>query len=327
MIIIKIHLTKLDSMANPTFWSTISLKKKLDLWSIQQINQFFLPLVELKQKEIIYDIGSGFSPLGLAFHQFIQPEGSITGFDIDKKTVKLANEYVENQNISKIHFQEANVYDLGEMQLEGADLVMCQQLLVNVSDHVTALENMLDVTKSSGRILCVENINYGAYIHRPDFSWKTNLRLSQIWQQLCIAGKFGKDRGLTTVGSQLPQTFHELGLHNVQYQIISPSTFPQPPYSEDYIRNFVKNYKEEKFRIKDLILNHWAEGTDLAKDEIDFFIDFIDSEYDLYAIKNNLFLTQWYYPLIVIVGWLEERKINKENKNQEQFLDIDINGV
>ena len=300
-----------------TFWSAISLKKKADLWSSDQIRNFFIPLLDLKSNEQIYDIGSGFSPLGLNFIPYLLPNGSIMGFDISQTTVDEANVYVHERNLSKhISFAQGNVYEIDEKDLPLVDLVMCQQLLVNLPDPVTALEHMLNVTKSTGRIFCVENINYGAYVYRPDFSWKTNLKLSTIWQQLCIAGKFGYDHGDTTFGANLPQVFHELGLFDISWQIISSGTNVKPPYTEEFKKAYLENYAEEKERIKDLILNSWAPHTNLSETKVKFFIkQLITNDYDKFAIKNNLFLTQWYYPFMAIVGWLEKRDKKSFSEN------------
>ena len=293
-----------------TFWSKDSLSAKIGLWSGTQIKDFFVPLLQLQANEFIYDIGGGFSPLGYAFLPYIMPQGKITVFDVDNQIIERANRFAHEKNVSKyLTYKEGDVFNLENNNLEAADLVMCQQLLVNLQDPVTALEKMIDFTKTSGRVFCVENINYGAYIHRPDFSWKANLKLSQIWQKLCLSGKFGVDYANTALGANLPQIFQELGLKNVQWQIISSGTNPQPPYTEEFKRTFILNYKKEKRRLKELILNDWAPNTDLTQEELNFFLlNAIESEYDIHAITNDLFLTQWYYPMMAIVGWLEEKK-------------------
>ncbi len=293
-----------------TFWSKFSLKKKIDLWSTDQIRNFFIPLLNLKANEQIYDIGSGYSPLGIQFLPFIMPNGHITGFDNSKSQVEASNDFVNNKQLSKyISFAQGNVYEIDEKNLPLVDLVMCQQLLVNVPDPVTALEHMLNLLNSTGRIFCVENINYGAYVYRPDFSWRTNLKLTRIWQQLCVIGKFRFDHGDSTFGANLPQIFHEFGLQDIQWQIISPGVNAKPPYSEEFKKAFLKNYDYEKNRIKDLILHSWGPKTKLKESQINFFVDqLITSDYDQYAVENDLFLTQWYYPLIAIVGWIKKRE-------------------
>ena len=96
-----------------------------------------------------------------------------------------------------------------------------------------------------------------------------------------------------------------------------------PPYSEDFIRSFTKHYKEEKFHLKSLINNYWRQGTDLSDSDIEFFIEHvIDSKYDLYALKNNLYLTQWYYPFMIVVGWLEKR--NKKPTSEKIDIRTDF---
>ena len=305
------------SQDQKSFWSTTSLKKKIDIWTTEQIRSIFVPLVDLKSNEQIYDVGSGFSPLGRNFLPYLLPNGTIKGFDLDQKTVNEANKSSVEQGISNyISFSQADVYTIDEMDLPLVDLVMCQQLLVNLPDPVTALEHMINVTKSTGRLLCIENINYGAYVYRPDFSWKTNLKLSQIWQQLCITGKFGYDHGDTTFGTNLPQVFYELGLQDISWQIISSGVNPKPPYTKEFKQSFLENYADEKKRIKELIETHWGPNTNLSKKKIKFFIDqVILSDYDQYAVTNNLFLTQWFYPFIAIVGWLNEKPKREYSEN------------
>jgi ubiquinone/menaquinone biosynthesis C-methylase UbiE len=307
------------------FWSVSSLSKKIGLWSTDQIKNFFIPFLDLKPNELIYDVGSGFSPLGFSLIPYILPNGSIRGFDKSYEIVTEAKKYATSNSYEKfISFQQADVYNLDNMNLPLADLTMCQQLLVNLPDPVTALEKMLNVTVSTGRIFSIENINYGSYVYRPDFSTKTNLRLSQTWQKLCIGGKFGYDYGDTTFGANLPQVFHELGLHDISWQILNTGANIKPPYSHDFKKSFTNNYREEKERLKDLILNHWAPKTDLSEKKIQFFIkQLIDSDYDLYALEHNLFLTQWYYPLISIVGWLREKRTEKKISIQKVDLIIE----
>lgn len=308
------------SQDQKTFWSKFSLKKKVDLWSTDQIKNFFVPLLDLKANEKIYDIGSGFSPLGNQFIPYIIPNGSIIGFDIDPATVKTANDFAaERHLINHLSFQEGNVYEIDEMNLPLADIVMCQQLLVNVPDAVTAIEHMINLLKLTGRILCVENVNFGAYIYRPDFSWKTNLKISRIWQKLCISGKYNFDHGNTTIGANLPQIFQELKLHDITWQIVSPGINTQPPYSQEFKQAFLENYDQERDRMVDLILHSWGPLTSLKSSQIDFFIEkVITSDYDKFAVTHDLFLTQWYYPFMAIVGWINKR----EKKNYSENINL-----
>lgn len=293
-----------------TFWSTTSLKKKIEIWSNDQIRNFFVPLIDLKPNELIYDLGSGFSPLGLSLLPFILPHGTIKGFDIEQETVTQATAYAQDHSLSKmISFSQADVYQIDELELPLADVVMCQQLLVNLPDPIAALEHMMNVTKSTGRILCIENVNYGAYVYRPDFSWRTNLKLSRIWQQLCIAGKFGFDHGDTTFGANLPQVFHKLGLQDISWQIISSGVNAQPPYSEDFKRNFLEKYDEEKARLIDLVLHSWGPKTKLSPVKLQFFVNhLVANDYDRDAVENDLFLTSWFYPFMAIVGWIKQKE-------------------
>lgn len=306
---------------NQTFWSQASLVKKIGLWTSDQIKNTIVPLVDLQTNETIYDIGAGFSPLGTQIIPFVLPNGSIIGFDKNNKTVDAANTYVNKQGLANhMTFKQADVYTIDELDLPLADVVMSQQLLVNLPDPITALEHMINVCKSSGRIFCIENINYGAYVHRPDLSWKTNLELSQIWQTLCTVGKEGYDFGDTTFGSNLPQVFYELSLHDISWQILSTGINIQPPYSAEFKKAFLENFKDDRKRIQELLETQWAPKTDLPTDKVDFFIELmVNSDYDEYAIKNNLFLTNWFYPFMVIVGWLEpkKKKIYSENVKLE----------
>ena len=307
------------SQNQKTFWSKFSLKKKVDLWSTDQIKNFFVPLLDLKANEKIYDVGSGYSPLGIQFIPYIIPNGSISGFDLDSSIVEEANHYVSDRHLaSHLSFEQGNVYELDEKGLPLADIVMCQQLLVNIPDAVTAIEHMINLLKSTGRLLCIENINFGAYIYRPDFSWKTNLKISRIWQKLCVSGKYNYDHGNTTVGANLPQIFQELKLNNIAWQIISPGINTQPPYSEEFKQAFLENYDQERDRMVDLILRSWGPLTTLKSSQIDFFIEkVIASDYDKFAVKHDLFLTQWYYPFMAIVGWLNKKRRSDFSENVE----------
>ena len=300
-----------------TFWSTSSLAKKIDLWSSDQIKNFFVPFLNLKSNEEIYDVGSGFSPLGINFIPFILPKGHIVGFDNNDESIRLATSNASATGVSQyIKYQKQDVYTIDEQNLPLADLVMCQQLLVNVADPVTALEHMINVTKTSGRIFCLENVNYGAYIYRPDFSWKANFKLSKIWQELCVKGKYGYDYGDTTFGANLPQVFAELKLHNIAWQIIGSGINVKPPYSKEFKTAFLQNHSNEKQRLKDLILTKWGPKTDLSEKKINYFIQqIVESDYDTYALDHNLFLTQWFYPIMAIVGWLNPKSQQTPSEN------------
>ena len=218
-------------------------------------------------------------------------------------------------------FQQGDIMHLSDNFQ--ADLLMCQQLLVNLVDPITALEEMIKLTKTTGRLFCIENMNYGAFCSRPDFSFRTNLKVSQIWQQLCVMGKWGADYASTGFGTNLPLVFQELGLKNIQWQIISPDTLPYPPYSEEFVQNFKQNFKAERNRLAIFYRKEWAPHTDLTKEEIEFFIEnMVLADYDLKAIEENKPLTLWFFPFMAIVGWINEPSFI--SKNYEDKVDINL---
>lgn len=306
------------------FWSLSSLKAKIGIWSQHQID-LFRNLLNLQANEFIIDVGSGFSPLGHAFLPYILPKGHILGIDIDKDTVQSANDLSKEQGKFKLlSFKQGNVMHLLDNFHTPADLIMCQQLLVNLTDPVTALEEMINLLKTSGRIFCIENINYGAFCARPDFSWRSNLKMSQIWQKLCITGKWGQDYASTAFGANLPQVFQQLDLKNIQWQIISPGTHPQPPYFNDFKQQFMKQFHTERKRLAHLYENSWAPNTDISQDDLDFFIEnMVVSNYDVLAVQEDRPITLWYYPFLVISGWVSG-KTNNIIQGQIENLNISI---
>ncbi|MHA2365883.1 MAG: class I SAM-dependent methyltransferase, partial [Candidatus Hodarchaeales archaeon] len=310
----------------PTYWSESSLKSKIGIWSPDQIQNFLIPLLNLKANEFVIDVGSGFSPLGHAFLPFLLPNGKILGIDSDPKIVKAANKLVEDEGKSKhMNFIHGDVMELSDNDFHSlADLVMCHQLLVNLPDPLIALEEMINLTKLSGRVLCIENINYGAFCSRSDFSWRSNLKLSQIWQKLCLMGKWGVNYSSTAFGAQLPLVFQELGLKRIQWRIMSPGIQPQPPFSKNFKINFIKNYKTERERLASFYREQWGPATDLTSSDIEYFIEhMILSDYDLIALEENKPLSFWYYPFMVIVGWIEDTEIKRDAELSNQTIHID----
>lgn len=288
------------------YWSATSLRSKLGLWPPDMVQHFFVPLVNLRPNEVIYDVGCGYSPLGNAFLPYLLPDGWVLGLDSDEELVHQANNWSEERGLaSHLSFAQANAYDLGEVTTSPADLVMCQQLLVNLTDPVIALQEMMHLTKRSGRILCVENVNYGAYVARPDLSWRSNLRLSQTWQTLVIAGKWGVDYASTGYGANLPRVFQELGLRGVQWRVVSPGTQPKPPYSDDY-KTYVRDVLPgENQRLARLLRESWGPASGLPEEEVEFFIaQTYESDHDFVAVEEDRPITQWFHPFMAIVGWL-----------------------
>ena len=291
------------------YWNVNSLKNKAFLWQYKDI-ELFKSLVRPQKNEKVLDVGCAFSPLGQAFYPFVLPDGLIHGIDIDPDLIVAVKEYVKSIGREKnFAFTTGDAYTLSQIFFDSTfDIVMCQQLLINVSDPLQVILEMKKVcNKDNGRILAVENCNLGAFIIDTTLDAKDMLRLSQIYQKIVVLGQHIIEGGDTTRGMYISQYFQKIGLYNIQSVYIIPNN----PILE--IQNISKQHEileeqaqENVHLIK--VFSRWAQPLIpelLSYDDWIFFKDTVFTAHTTREKSKNNQILQFNHPLVATIGWMK----------------------
>jgi len=94
------------------------------------------------------------------------PSCHITSVDISRKSIDIANERIKKQNISNVHFQTADIFNLS-FEDESFDHVFLCFVLEHLPEPVTALTALKRVLKKGGSITIIEGDHGSTYFY-PD---------------------------------------------------------------------------------------------------------------------------------------------------------------
>jgi ubiquinone/menaquinone biosynthesis C-methylase UbiE len=304
-----------------TYWTKESLKRKSFLWHPQYVEHYFTPLLKPKENEIYLDAGCGFSPLGIALFPYLLPAGKVIGIDHDQEIINEAQKYALQHGWS--NYLDFRVDDVNHINFpdEFFDAVLCQQLLVNVSNPTAVLLEMKRVCKiEHGRILIVENSNFGAFVVHPELSTGENLHLSQIYQKIITLGKAAFEDGDTSLGSKLGVLLKKIGLFDIYTTYLIP---PVPEQNFSYLNNQpeeIEKYERQQEHLLE-IFGLWAEKLipkHLKEAEWLFFKEKVFLEkFNIHALRSQEPMIQLVHPLSVAVGWVSSQP-------RDQFIDLKL---
>ena len=116
----------------------------------------------------LLDVGAGSGTITASLAKYT-PSGTITATDLSDEILQEAADYAKRQGVSNIRFEQANIYELSKQYgSESFDVVHSHQVLCHLDDPVSALSEMLKVTKSGG-VVAVRESDLRMWNCYPDF--------------------------------------------------------------------------------------------------------------------------------------------------------------
>jgi len=159
------------------------------------------------------DVGCGGGHVTLAMARLVGPSGMVTGVDMDRVKLGLAQQDAERENIAHVSFRQldANHLDNGG----GYDLVYARFLLTHLSDPLSTLQGMVNAAKPGG-VIVVEDLDHAAIFSYP--VCPAIAQFSRLYDRLArLSG------GDPEIGPKLPALFHQAGLRDPQFSHIQPA--------------------------------------------------------------------------------------------------------
>lgn len=112
----------------------------------------------------LLDCGCGPGTITAGLANLIAP-GQVTGIDKEAGQLDRASAYARNQDVTNVHFQEADIYQL-PFQDESFDVVFMHALLQHLQNPLKALKEAIRVLKPGG-IIGVRDDDQGSLIMAP----------------------------------------------------------------------------------------------------------------------------------------------------------------
>ena len=171
-----------------------------------QVADFLVP--RLSEGMSLLDCGCGPGPLTLGFAELVAP-GRVVGIDIEPTMIDQANQLKSDGGPDNLEFQVGDIYDLSFEDGE-FDVVFSSAVIEHLSDPVSALREVLRVTKPGG---------IGAVI-RTDWSFPFIVpecpELSRFFE--LFEGGFNRIGGSLNRGRFLSAHMREAGFDVVEFQ-------------------------------------------------------------------------------------------------------------
>lgn len=169
----------------------------------KNLRKYIYDHVGITRAKNILDIGCGTGVLGYELNRLTSAK--VYGLDINPRTLDIAKEYSPN-----------SIYSVGDCshlpyQFGAFDVTLCHFLLLWVTDPLSAIEEMVRVTRPHGFVLALAEPDYGGRIDYP-------LELFQIglWQMTAL-----KEQGANPLmGRELRSIFTRAGLINIEVGVL-----------------------------------------------------------------------------------------------------------
>lgn len=185
-----------------------------DLWNDDYF-EFLVQRVWCFNEPIdILDYGCGYGYLGLKLLPSL-PEGSTyTGIDVNEDLISEAREMFISTSF-KTEFILQDIYEFKSNKQY--DLTICQAVLRHASHPTEILSNMVDATKSGGKVICIEvnrmNEASGYYNSRMPYNPFAQLdAFKTMWEEEASQRDYA-------IGIKIPSMMNQLGLVNIDVRL------------------------------------------------------------------------------------------------------------
>src|SRR5262249_36127916 len=162
-------------------------------------------------------VGCGTGAVTLQMGEWVGPHGQVVGMDLDERCLELARQEARRRELpvsfrvgSAGEIQEAAVYDL----------VFGRFVLTHLRQPDQALQGMVKAARPDGMVV-VEDIQFTGHFCYPECNAFD--RYVALYQEVvCQKG------GDPNIGPRLPNMFMDVGLTDIELEVIQP-TYRQGP--------------------------------------------------------------------------------------------------
>lgn len=158
------------------------------------------------------DVGCGTGAVTFQMAEAVKPAGRVTGVDFDERCVQLARAEAQRLGVD-VEFRSGSANELNKHS--AYDLVFARFLLTHLPQPETALESMVQATKTGG-VVVVEDIQFTGHFTYP--ACPAFDRYVSLYQEM-VRHKGGDPN----IGPRLPGMFLDAGLVDVAFEVIQPS--------------------------------------------------------------------------------------------------------
>ena len=216
----------------------------------------FLDAINLKEKEIVLDVGSGPGFLSRSMAKKVGPNGIVWGIEISEFFIDLAKS--KNKDMPSIGFKYGDATDTG-FSGEEFDKVVCTQVLEYVQDVDAALIEFNRVLKKGGEV-CLLDTDWDSIVWNHSDAVKMS-KILKAWESHATDPFLPR-----TLGSKLIQAGFKV--KKVKVIPIFNSCYDQHTYSNKMI-DLIVEYVVKNGLIKQENAESWAK--ELRNQENYFF--------------------------------------------------------
>ena len=204
--------------------------------------------VGFKQGQTVVDVGCGLGYLGTLYWPHFGKGGKYYGLDVSPKLIvqakKMAKDWAKG---GKTEFKVGDAYKLPYPD-ESADVVMCQTLLMHLSDPQKAVKEMYRVLKPGGAILCKEPDNLSWSLQHiltslPELPMEDELFFRKI-DFIYAKGRANLGQGFLNAAPRVPLWLKAAGFSQIDAKIASQVSLGVPPYETPRQKHEVAERKE-----------------------------------------------------------------------------------
>ncbi len=228
-------------------WKEMLIDQRKFIWHQDTLDKLALWL-ELVPGMTVVDVGCGLGNLGYIYWPYFGEGGQYLGLDESEKLILEAAESAKRWAIGgEAKFIKGDVYRL-PFSDNFADWVMCQTLLIHLSEPERALAEMIRVAKPGGLITCNEPDNLSTLLSKPYWSipeleLEEELLIKRVYL-VCNKGSIKLGRGDNSIGNKVPLMMKKLGLTDIDARLNDKAQFLHPPYEGPRQQNILQMIKK-----------------------------------------------------------------------------------
>jgi ubiquinone/menaquinone biosynthesis C-methylase UbiE len=204
--------------------------------------------VGFKQGQTVVDVGCGLGYLGTLYWQYFGKGGKYCGVDISPKLITEAKKLSRNwAKGGTAEFKVGDAYQLPYPD-DYADVVMCQTLLLHLSDQQKAVNEMFRILKPGGIALCKEPDHLSMALQHsissmPELPMKDKLFFQKM-SYICARGREKLGLGISDTAPHVPLWLKEAGFKQIDAKTSSQPFFMIPPYETPKQKYDISWWKE-----------------------------------------------------------------------------------